>query len=497
MPAKEIKELRQAGKLDEAYAMAKTELDADPENIWGKRNMSWVLYSQLDEASNSISAFLAKMEEVKILEFPASENMFWENISIVISKAARAISNTVPIDLNKLHLLFDAIKPLPLKKDVKWYSLLYSGFHKGMKNSYRYLEFADWWNFENFKPEDYQKDKMPNGREIMALVEQAYIAYTKHLLPKYKDSGDTLFNREKAEEFLPKLTELAEKYPAFQYPAYFQAKILFALGDKDNMLSALLPFAKKKRNDFWVWEILSEAFSSDQEKVFACYCKALSCKSPEEMLVGLRLKMAGLLIDKRLYNEARTEIDLLVFARTEHGYRLPNEIIAWQATEWYKQAIALKSNYGLYKKYISYAESLLFSDVPEELVIVEFVNSDKKILNFIASELKYGFFKYDRFFSEVKIGEVLKVRFQRGSKESLNQLYTAVKVDDKEFKKQFLKEVTGAIKIPLDKPFGFIDDVFIHPSLVSKLKLTDGMEFKGNAIKAYNKEKKQWSWKLI
>ena len=41
MPAKELKELRQAGKLAEAYAMAKAELEADLSNIWGKRNLSW------------------------------------------------------------------------------------------------------------------------------------------------------------------------------------------------------------------------------------------------------------------------------------------------------------------------------------------------------------------------------------------------------------------------------------------------------------------------
>ncbi|MBK9457497.1 MAG: hypothetical protein IPO24_18915 [Bacteroidetes bacterium] len=45
MPSKEIKELRQAGKLEEAYAMAKAELESDLSNIWGKRNLSWVLYT--------------------------------------------------------------------------------------------------------------------------------------------------------------------------------------------------------------------------------------------------------------------------------------------------------------------------------------------------------------------------------------------------------------------------------------------------------------------
>ena len=92
MPAKEIKELRQAGKLDEAFAMSKAELEAEPANIWGKRNLSWVLYAQLDASASNLSAFLSKIDELKQLALPDTEEMFFENISIVISKAARIIT---------------------------------------------------------------------------------------------------------------------------------------------------------------------------------------------------------------------------------------------------------------------------------------------------------------------------------------------------------------------------------------------------------------------
>ena len=91
----------------------------------------------------------------------------------------------------------------------------------------------------------------------------------------------------------------------------------------------------------------------------------------------------------------------------------------------YKTAAPQKSNFGFYKQFTSTAESLLFSDTPEETVIVEFVNADKKMLNFIASESKFGFFKYDRFFKDVKVGDTLTVRFQGGAKEGMYQLYTA------------------------------------------------------------------------
>ena len=497
MPAKEIKELRQSGKLEEAYAMAKAELEADLTNIWGKRNLSWVLYAQLDELTSNLDAFTAKINEVKALDLPESEEMFLDNISIVIAKAARVITQETTPDIYKIHRLFDSIKELSLKRNSKWFSVLFSAMHKGMKESDRYIEFADWWDFKNFMPEDYLKNTLPNGKDVMAIAEQAYIAYAKHLLPKQTQHGEIIFNKDKAEAFLPVLSQIVEDYPQFQYPAYFNAKLLLALGDKDYMLESLLPFAKKKRNDFWVWEILAEAFSSDPEKVFACYCKALSCKSPDEMLVSLRQKMARLLIARKLYNEARTEIDLLVHARTEHGFKIPAEVTNWQAMDWYKTAVQSKSNFGFYKAYLPIAEALLFSDVPEEFVIVEFVNADKKILNFIASETKLGFLKYDRFFSDVKVGDTLKVRFQGGSNEGMHQLYTAIKVKDDHFQGKFMKQVSGKVIIPEGKTFGFIDNVFISPALISKYKIVDSQTITASAIKAYNKIKMEWQWKLI
>ncbi len=99
MPAKEIKELRQAGKLDEAYAMAISELEADLSNIWAKRNLSWVLYAQLDKLASDLEAFIIKLKEVKELDLPLSEEMFFENISIVVSKAVRFITGEVKLDV--------------------------------------------------------------------------------------------------------------------------------------------------------------------------------------------------------------------------------------------------------------------------------------------------------------------------------------------------------------------------------------------------------------
>ena len=75
-------------------------------------------------------------------------------------------------------------------------------------------------------------------------------------------------------------------------------------------------------------------------------------------------------------------------------------------------------------------------------------NTDRKILNFIASETKYGFLKYDRFFRDVKIGDVVKVRIQSGSNEGMHQLYTAVKINDENFKGKYAEQMkTNALSM--------------------------------------------------
>jgi len=497
MPAREIKELRQTGELDAAYSMAKAELEADPSNIWGKRNLSWVLYAQLDSLCKELNLFLTKITEVTALELPTTEEMFYDNLSIVISKAARNLSNGQTVDHGGLIELFDAIRDLPLKRRSKWFSLLFGAFQKGLKETNRFVDFADWWDFDNFIEEDYQNSILPDGQEVMSIAEQAYINYSKHLLPKQILPGQLEFDRSKVEEFLPRLNKLVEEYPLFQYPAYFQAKLLLAVGDNENVLASLLPFARKKRNDFWVWEILAEAYSSDSEIVFACFCRALCCKAPQEMLVSLRHKMARKLIEREFYNEARKEIDLLVETRTAKGFKIPNEILEWVKSDWYNAAVTKASNIDFYKKYIGKADSLLWNDIPEQLVFVEFVNRDKRILNFLKNEIESGFFKYDRFIDMVNVGDVLAVRFQDGGNEGHFKILTANKVENPQFKNMFYREIAGKVKILENKSFGFLEDVYLHPAIVKKYGLIDGNEFTGVAIKAYNKEKKQWGWKLV
>jgi len=500
MSFKEIKELRQAGKLDEALQMANQALEAEPDNIWNKRAAAWVCYDYLKKHSQpeSFSTFKENLIKIKDLQLPEDEKMVFDNCAWQIGSLIFGLQKTEHVDYGKINELFVIIRDFHFTKPSEAYSFIYKAFHKGYQNWSNYLTFADWWNFENLRSEDFLREEF-NGKKIMSIAEQAYIAYSKKLLegePIDPFGQQRIIDKEKIELFLPKLDALIEKHPDYQYPPYFKAKLLLALGGDENVLSAFLPFAKQKRNDFWVWELMAEIFSEDKEIQFACYCKALSLKTPEDFLVKLRQTFAEMLVEKTMYNEAKTEIQKVITTREKHKWKLPNPITQWMEQDWYKSATAKKHNQDLYSIHIKKAEEILFQDIPEELIVVEFVNDNKSMLNFVKDRRKFGFFNYSGHLDIPQIGDQLKVRFNGDGQDGFYKILTAKK-SDSILTSEAIKDFEGILKVISPQNFGFIEDIFIEPKIIEEKKLTDGQPVNGRALLSFNKKKNEWGWKAI
>ncbi len=499
MSFKQIKELRQAGKLDEALQLANQAIQEEPENIWNKRAAVWVYYDYLKKYTQpeSFEAFKEKLIKIKNLQLPEDEKMVFDNCAWQIGKLIFALQNKEQIDYGKINELFEIIRNFHFTKPSEAYSFIYKAFHKGYQNWSNYLAFADWWNFENFQSIDFIKEEV-NGKKIMSIAEQAYIAYSKKLLEEPLDNfgQQRVINKEKIQSFLPKLDSLIDKHPDYQYPPYFKAKLLLALGSEENAISAFLPFAKQKRNDFWVWELMAEIFSEDKDIQFACYCKALSLKTPDDFLVKLRQTFAKILIEKKMYNEAKIEIQRVIQTREKHQWKTPNQISQWTEQDWYKAATAKKDYQDLYSKHLKQAEEILFRDIPEEIVVVEFVNEHKSVLNFVKDKRKYGFFNYSGILTKPQIGDLLKVRFNGEGQNGFYKILSAKKADSN-VTSDAIKDFEGKIKVIYPQNFGFIEDIFIEPKIVEESKLTDGHTVKGRAILSFNKKKNEWGWKAI
>lgn len=271
-----------------------------------------------------------------------------------------------------------------------------------------------------------------------------------------------------------------------------------ALGDKDDVLKVFLPFAKRKRNDFWVWELLADSFTSDEELQMACYCKALSLHTPEDFLVKTREKFAEVLINKKMYSEAKTEIEKVVSVRHQHGWNISNQLANWMLSDWFVSQESKKDNKGLYAKHIEKADEILFQDIPEETIVVEFVNTDKKILNFIVNKRRHGYFSYKNFKIKPRIGDILKVRLEAvGNEGFYKSLSLKISNESNSVTIEALKEVKAKIEIPEGKSFGFVEGIYVAPDIIDKSNITNGDEVTCKAILSFDKKKGVWGWKCL
>ena len=328
----------------------------------------------------------------------------------------------------------------------------------------------------------------------MSLAEQAFINYSKELLKKIPDDKgiNSKVDTNKIEEFIPKLDKVISEHSDWEYPLYFKAKLSFALGKREEIREFILPFAKKKRNEFWVWNLLSDTYPDDDEHKMACLCKALLCEAQVKMTVNVHAKLGKILNAKGFKPEAEIEEALvnLIKGDVKAGEFDPIKLVEYQKRQ------NGKDNKGFYQKYLPIAEEVLFYDMTLELAIVEFVNKDKKILNFIINKSRSGFFKYDRFINKVEIGDKFLVRLEGSGINTLYKLFTLEKTDQP-VSNEILKEFNGKIRKNDNQPFGFIDDIFIEPHLIEKYKLINGSELSGIAIISFNKKKSNWGWKAI
>jgi len=501
MPTKEIKELRLTGKLEDALNMAKIEFEAQPDNIWTRRNLSWVYYEYLKKnlAPKKIDSFLNWLTEIKNLNLLEDDKMLFDSCAWQIGIIVFALQKQENVDFKKINEIIEIIKEFHFTKPSEGYSFLYKAFHKNYENWDKYLDFADWWDFENFRSEDYLNEEF-NGRQIMSIVERAYIAYAKCLLEGESKVVDDFIlpktvNKEKVKEFMPGLDKLISSHSEYQYPPYFKAKLLLTLGEKDNLLSALLPFAKKRMNDFWVWEVIADAFPSDSEQYLACLCKAVLCKTSDDFLVKVMQKLAEALFNCKLFVEAKYFINRIINARNENAWSMPPQISNWQKQNWFIETDLVKDVTPFLRERAKKADEILFYDMPEEIIVIEHVNNDKKLISFINENKIQGFFNYESKMNRPKIGEILNVRLKQIGNEGFFHLLT-VKDSQSQLPQNLVRNFNGNIKFTFSG-VAFVDNILIPSYLLDKKDFTSEDLVSGTAIASFNKKRNEWGWKAI
>lgn len=498
MSGTEIKNLRDQGKLEEALAMAISEFKMNPDNEWTKRNLAWVYDAYCKKASEAgdvetFKDYFSKLIELDILSNPKetflNNTLCWRFMKLFINAVVPKNQVTTFCDE-----MFELAKMLHPEIPSEQYSILFKAFYKFKEDWNNFNAFCDWWKFDNFREEDYKCDVLSNGRKMpISLVEGAYIAYAKHLI-----AGR---NKNAIMEFIPKLQELSEKHPEMLYPSYYVGKLMISTNsDKKAVFDVLLPFARKKRNDFWVWQLLADTQKEAKDKYLACLLRAVNCQTEEQFLVNVYFILTSEFIRRKEYANAK-----LYFNRYLHGKELQGAPIAPLACEikkrfnsqWKKES---EKEPFCDIDYVSITNEILFGDIPERNAVVTFVNRDKKMATVLYGIKKEGFFKYDKLLSNIHVGDVLNIRVSEVSSDGRMDVFSARIMMDFE-DTDYYKKVEGVVSSNNSQTAFFInvqnDSYYIPMSLLEKKKPMIGEMISGIAVYGYNKNKDDWGWKCV
>jgi hypothetical protein len=510
MPSKEIKELRASGKLEEALVMAQNELEASSDNIWAKRNLAWVYYFMLKELKGDQDNFLKIIGKVIALKLPENENMFYEQFCWIVGMHNFQVSKSgkdKQLKLSYIQVILEQVSKLKFSSS-EGYSFLLKSFHNEFKGigskgafhqdffldySKSYTEFISWCGFNNFIEEDFKLNEI-NGRKIISFVEQIIIAYSKVLL-KGESEGLKSMDTEKIDHFLIFLNKVINDHPENQYTLYYKSKLLLALNRFNDAKDSLIPFVKKQKNVFWVWQLLSEVFPDDTDLQIACLCKGLSLNTKESFLVKVHQKLATILIEEKLFKEASIEILNVCLIRKKNNWKISNQLSNILNKPWYNNEVSKSDNLNFYLEQSSLAEELLYNNHEEIIIAIEFVNTNKKMVNFVKDKKYNGFFSYSHLKISPEVGDIYKTRLNKIGKEGFYKVLTIKSSPNSG--SEAVKKVSGNLSVIENKDFGFIQDIFFSPDFIKEKNLINGSEVSGKAILTFNKKKNDWGWKIF
>lgn len=334
--------LRKEQKYDEAFDMAKKALADNADDVFLKRAMAWCLYDRAKANAKYASrdVFMECVSDIKGLQLPDSEVMVFDQLLWYVRALVLDAVESKVQDQAFYDGLLETVRNFHVTRPGEAYSALMSAALKTRGFWNGFAEFCRWWDFSNFMDKDFEKVTMRDGDSMMSMAERCYLAYAKAVV----QAGD----KAAAGVLVEELGKVGERHPDFQYIPYYEAKLMLMLGRGDEAKILLQKFVRTKASQFWVWELLGEASDADSDKL-RFLCKALTCRSKEDMLVSLREKAACLFHKMGYLSEAKYEVIKAVSTRIHNGWKITPALQALSSMEWFFATKEADSNAAFYK----------------------------------------------------------------------------------------------------------------------------------------------------
>lgn len=501
---KEITQMCRSGKTAEAYDSVKAALRQMPDDVWLQRAMGWVLYYRLKPtvaaiipgttvAEDKVREAVAILKEFCQLRqlIPAGDSMVW---NCLLWELRRLVSVTPKSDYATLDAVMDALQPYTFPASEAYSALL--GAFKRHDGWPRLIDFYDWWNLGSLLPADYQPIALAGGKHGMSLAEQVYISYAKLVIARH--------DKDRIQAFLPLISHLAEAHPEMVYPGYFQGRLMMATGDaRAEVLTAVVPFVRKKKNEFWAWQLVSEVYRDDPKMRLACLLRATHCRTDEKFLGKIRTQLALLFWERGDYGRTRYQIERVI-ATCQREQRRPSfEIISLSKEPALSQVAPDATDAVDYK---SLTDAVLTHDIPEQMAVVVWRDLKTRRAALVYGRELWATTPLSVLPDGASVGTLLKTKWlAKGGKLGHPVLLQAELATASSLSLEhaaYLKAVEGVYLRKPDAPFAFVRaaalSYYVAPPLV---KQHESLDHKARvaviAVYAYSRRRAQWSWQVV
>jgi len=409
--SRDVNALRKQGKIGEALVLARELMHEDGNNRWNIIEYGWALHAAIKDAKDhDLERAKQILDELNRLSIPDDgsndiliscrerHNLIADPVYPLLQKA-KAVSKAGKVS-EALQLYRETVNHFPESGDacegLAWelwkqlkalpldaaseqnLSILreYGGLHHVEKPSdihsrfldeatkrvdkiQGYIQFIKWWDLENLRKEDYQKQHSADGENIYPSLTEKVIRALNQAEKKHDDTSDFKW----ISEFIRKNLE---RYPEQEWFQYYYGVALVNTGDLEEARKILFPIVRAKQSEFWVWHLIGKTFT-DIDKQISCLCKALICRMKEDdapMRWEVHYDLALLLKSNGNLPEAKKEINTAISLREKKKWSIPSQLERIQKEDWFRETGASDKNEELHKSLAIAADNLLLQDLP-------------------------------------------------------------------------------------------------------------------------------------
>lgn len=350
---------------------------------------------------------------------------------------------------------------------------------------FRIRDFIRIWGLENLSKDDWEQYRTENGNTSPSIVEKLIGVYAKEL----KTDGV-----ESSEDFSQLVDKALAKYPKNQNMPYYKATVLISQGKVQEALTYYKNLIMQFPSKFYLWNQTAELVEDIDTKI-GLLCKALTCGADDEFLGGVRLRLASLLYQKGMRENAKHELEKYRATYQNNGWNLKPGF--WQIYNQVNSVEMAVDNHLIYSEYAVKADEFIYSSLPTLIAakVAETRNEDhnhpgRKITTWILRTANdtIKLRKPAKFRLNIRTpnGAIFDVKLQGGR-------IVWIKEHTGSLSESWLKEICGEVQSHTDKNgkrYAIISGSYIGENLLNGIN--EGQRVKGLSI-----QQKDGRWSAI